>query len=147
MRNAYCSPSGRRALALATVPLLLAGTLLATSCSSSREEVVRTQRTVEQQVIPPPRMTDIAIYDLREQGSPAPGQVNVVGTIVNRGDRPVSQLKIRLDSLDQTGRVVGSIDTPPLAQTIDANGGTATFEASVPDNPSVTTYHAVAIAR
>ncbi|MEW6270376.1 MAG: FxLYD domain-containing protein [Thermodesulfobacteriota bacterium] len=131
------------------VPLFLVAAVaaLATSCGGTREtEVVRTQRTVVQQPIPEPRMTDISIYGLHEQPASA-GSVNVVGTIVNHGDRPVSQLRIRVDSLDQTGRLVRSIDTPPLAQTIDPNGGTATFQATVPDDPSVTTYHAVAIAR
>lgn len=141
---------GRSAIVRAAVPVFLAASvaLLGTSCGGSRRtEVVRTQRTVVQQPIPEPRMTDISIYDLREQAGAAPGQVNVVGTIVNHGDRPVSQLRIRVDSLDRTGRLVGSVDTPPLAQTIDANGGTATFQATVPDDPAVTTYHAVAIAR
>ena len=71
----------------------------------------------------------------------------VVGTVINDGNGPVSQLSIRVDSLDHAGNVVHSIRTPPLAQTIDARGGRTTFEASVPQNPAVTTYHAVAIAQ
>ena len=59
----------------------------------------------------------------------------------------VSQLSIRVDALDSAGRVVESITTPPLQQTIAALGGQATFEAWIPRNPAITTYHAVAIAR
>lgn len=132
------------------VPMLLVASVavLGVACGGSREsQVVRTSRTVVQQPVPEPRMTDISIFGLHEQPGAASGQVNVVGTIVNHGDRPVSQLRIRVDSLDQTGRLVRSVDTPPLEQTIGANGGTATFQATVPDDPTVTTYHAVAIAR
>ena len=48
--------------------------------------------------------------------------------------------------LDDQGRVLHSITTPALDQTIAALGGEATFEATIPRNPAVTSYHAVAIA-
>jgi hypothetical protein len=131
----------------AAVLLASAGTLLVSSCASQRETVTKQERVVVTQPLPDPKMTDIAIYDLREEPAGDPAQVKVVGTIVNRGDRPVSQLSIRVNALDQTGRVVTSVDTPPFEQTIDANGGSATFAALVPRSSAVTTYHATAIAR
>ena len=92
-------------------------------------------------------MVDISIVDLHEEPTADPRMEKVVGTIVNQGDRPVSKISIRIDLLDDAGNRVNSVTTPPLAQTIAALGGRATFEASVPRNPAVTTYHAVAIAQ
>lgn len=147
MRNVTTAGAARRT-AVTLVVLVSAGMLLVTACGGgTRETVVRRQSTVVEQPIPEPRMTDIAIYDLREEPAVDPSQVKVVGTIVNRGDRPVSQLSIRVNALDETGRVVASVDTPPFAQTIDANGGSATFAALVPRDDAVTTYRATAIAR
>jgi len=124
------------------------------ACAAKRESVVSSTRTVtvEEGKPAPPRIvdvprTDISIVDLHGEPAADPRMEKVVGTIINDGDRPVSQLSIRVDSLDDAGNVVSSVRTPPLAQTIDARGGRATFEASVPRNPAVTTYHAVAIAQ
>lgn len=124
------------------------------ACSPKREPIVSTTRTVtvEESKPAPPRMvdvprTDISIVDLHGESAADPRMEKVVGTIINDGNRPVSQLSIRVDSLDDAGNVVNSVRTPPLAQTIDARGGRATFEASVPRNPAVTTYHAVAIGQ
>jgi hypothetical protein len=136
----------RTPAAAVAVLLVAGGTLLVTSCAGQRETVTTRERVVTQP-LPDPKMTDITIYDLREEPAPDPAQVKVVGTIVNRGDRPVSQLSIRVNALDQTGRVVTSVDTPPFTQTIDANGGSATFAALVPRSDAVTTYRATAIAR
>lgn len=111
-------------------------------------EVVETRSVmVERRVETPPAMTDILITDLREVPASSAAEERVMGTIVNRGDKPVSQLSIRVDALDDQGRLVETITTPPLDQTIAALGGQATFEATIPRNPAITTYHAVAIAR
>jgi hypothetical protein len=119
---------------------------LAAGCGPS--EVVETRRVYEQRrVEAPPPVTDILITDLREGPSASPTQERVVGTIINRGDKAVSQLSIKVDALDQAGRVVQTITTPPLDQTIAPLGGQATFEAFIPRDPAITTYHAVAIAR
>jgi hypothetical protein len=92
-------------------------------------------------------MVDISVVDLHDEPATDPRMERVVGTIINHGDRPVARLKIRLDLLDDSGRLVNSVTTPPLDQTVAALGGKATFEASVPRDASVTTYHAVAIAQ
>jgi len=93
------------------------------------------------------QMVDISIIDLHGKPAGDPSMEKVIGTIINEGDRAVSRLSIRVDALDSAGNVVNSITTPPLAETIDSGGGRATFEASMPRNPAVTAYHAVAIAR
>ena len=118
-------------------------------CGAKRETIVSSTRTVtDEQVQPqPPRMVDISIVDLHEEPTADPRMEKVVGTIINQGDRPVSKLSIRIELLDDAGKLVNSVTTPPLAQTVAAFGGRATFEASVPRNPAVTTYHAVAIAQ
>jgi hypothetical protein len=112
-------------------------------------EVVETRTVmVEKRVEPPsPPVTDILITDLREIPAASPAEEKVLGRIINRGDKPVSQLSIRVDALDDRGRVIETITTPPLDQTIAALGGEATFEATIPRNPLITTYHAVAVAR
>lgn len=56
-------------------------------------------------------------------------------------------LSIRVNQLDESGSVIRTVVTPPLAQPIDPNGGRATFEASTPRDARAAGYHAVAIAR
>ena len=124
------------------------------ACGAKRETIVSSTRTVTvDQGNPSParvvdtRMVDISIVDLHQGPTADPRMEKVVGTIINQGDRPVSKISIRIDLLDDAGRLVNSVTTPPLAQTIAALGGRATFEASVPQNPAVSAYHAVAIAQ
>jgi hypothetical protein len=119
------------------------------ACGAKRETIVSSTHTVtvDQGKPSPPRMVDISIVDLHEEPAADPRMEKVVGTIINQGDRPVSKLSIRIDLLDDAGNTVNSVTTPPLAQTIAALGGRATVEASVPRNPAVRTYHAVAIAQ
>jgi len=119
------------------------------ACGAKRETIVSSTHTVtvDQGKPSPPRMVDISIVDLHEEPAADPQMEKVVGTIINQGERPVSKISIRIDLLDDAGNLVNSVTTPPLAQTIAALGGRATFEASVPRNPAVTTYHAVAIAQ
>jgi hypothetical protein len=119
------------------------------ACGAKRETIVSSTHTVtvDQSKPSPPPMVDISIVDLHEEPAADPRMEKVVGTIINQGDRPVSKLSIRIELLDDAGKLVNSVTTPPLAQTVAAFGGRATFEASVPRNPAVTTYHAVAIAQ
>ncbi|MBI4515986.1 MAG: hypothetical protein HY699_09260 [Deltaproteobacteria bacterium] len=124
------------------------------ACAAKRETIVSSTRTVtvDQGKPAPPRvvdtpMVDISIVDLGEEPTADPRTEKVVGTIINQGERPVSKISIRIELLDDAGNLVNSVTTPPLAQTIAARGGRATFEASVPRNPAVTRYHAVAIAQ
>ena len=124
------------------------------ACGAKRETIVSSTRTVtvDQGKPSPPRvvdipMVDISIVDLHEEPTADPRMEKVVGTIINQGERPVSKISIRIDLLDDAGNLVNSVTTPPLAQTIAALGGRASFEASGPRNPAVTTYHAVAIAQ
>jgi len=133
-----------RVLAVATLALPLA------ACSSHREEhtLVSSRRTVvEQQALPAPKMVDISIVNLHDEPSTDPSQERVVGTIVNDGDKRVSGLSIRVNQIDGSGTVIRSVTTPPLAQSIDPNGGRATFEAMMPSDPRAAGYHAVGIAR
>jgi hypothetical protein len=124
--------------------------LVIAACAERHQSALstRTTTTVEQHVpLPPPEMVAISIVNLHDEPAANPGRERVVGTIINQGDKPVSRLSIRVEALDDSGNVVDSTTTPPLAQTIDPFGGQATFEASMPRNSSVTTYHAVVIAR
>lgn len=133
-----------RLLAVATLVLPLA------ACSAHREErvVTSSRRTVvEEQAIPAPKMVDISIVNLHDEPTTDPSQERVVGTIINQGDKRVTGLSIRVNQLDGTGTVLRSVTTPPIAQTIDPNGGRATFEAMIPADPRSAGYHAVAIAR
>lgn len=120
-----------------------------TACTPTRERVVTSARTTTtyEQPAPPPTMVDISVVDLHDEPTGDPRMERVVGTIVNHGDRPVVRLSVRVDLLDDSGRLVDSVTTPPLSLTVAPLGGRATFEASVPRNPDVTTYHAVAVAR
>ncbi len=129
---------------------LAAAVLLILPACASHERVVATRTTtttVERTAVAPPRMVDISIVGLHDEPATDPAQERVVGTIVNAGDRRVTGLSIRVDAVDDTGRVVNSVVTPPLRQEIDANGGRATFEAFMPRDAAVAGYHAVAVAR
>lgn len=122
---------------------------LAAACGPKHEQRVvttRTVQTVEQHAVAP-KNVDITIVDLHGEPAVDPAQEKVVGTIVNSGNRQVSGLTIRVDAIDERGQVVRSITTPRLAQTIDPNGGRATFEAFVPRDDAVAGYHAIAVAR
>lgn len=148
MRNSKHRPSLRGAVsAVAVVVAGVAAIALLASCGAERHETMRTVQTRETSVVPPPRMTDISIINLHDEPSTDPATEKVVGTIVNNGDRAVSQLTIRVDALDGTGQVLNSVTTPPLEETIAANGGMGQFTAQMSKNPAVTTYHAVAVAR
>lgn len=141
-------PQFRASVAL-TAALMLAA-LSAVACAPAHPRVVATRTTtttVEQHVIPAPKMVDISVINLHDEPALDSTQEKVVGTIVNDGDRKVSDLTIRVDALDSRGAVLHSITTPPIAHAIDPNGGRTTFEAFMPRNDAVTEYHAVAIAR
>ena len=128
-------------VAAAVLPLLA-------SCSAERRETQVATRQVRETVVTPlPPMTDISIVNLHDEPSSDAATEKIVGTIVNHGDKAVSQLSIRVDAMDSTGRVVSTVTTPPLAETIPANGGQADFSALMARNDAVTTYKAVAIAR
>jgi hypothetical protein len=116
-----------------------------TGCAERRHMV--TQTRVEESATRPPPITAISIIDLHDEPSTSPTNETVVGTIVNQGDKPVSQLSIQVNALDGNGRVVNSVVTPPLPQTIGAFGGRAQFQTEMPKDPTVTAYHAVAVAR
>jgi hypothetical protein len=142
MRKASC---GITALAV------LAAGCAARETTTIRRETVQTvpaaSTVVETTTRARAPMVDISIIDLHGEPAADPSMETVVGTIINEGDRAVSRLSIRVDALDSVGNVLNSITTPPLTETIASRGGRATFEASIPRNAAVTTYHAVAIAR
>jgi hypothetical protein len=117
------------------------------ACGPHHERVVATRTVVEEHTTAAPKMVDISIVNLHDEPAADPAQERVVGTIVNAGDRSVRGLSIRVEALDRSGNVVTSIVTPPLAHEIDAFGGRTDFEALMPHDPTVTGYHAVAIAR
>ena len=122
---------------------------LASSCASKHPTRTSTETvtTIDQHTIPAPRTIDISIVGLHDEPAADPAEEKVVGTIINQGDRPVSQVAIRVNAIDATGNVVRTVTTPPLAQTIAPNGGQASFEASMPRDAQVAGYHAVAVAR
>jgi type IV pilus biogenesis protein CpaD/CtpE len=136
----------RRALPRVAVVLVAVLPLLA-SCAAERRDRTSTVNVREVTTTPLPPMTDISIINLHDEPTSDASSEKVVGTIVNNGDKAVSQLTIRVDAIDGSGRVVNSVTTPPLAQTIGANGGQGQFSATMPRDPAVTTYKAVAIAR
>jgi hypothetical protein len=135
MNSGTTSGAARRAAASAA---LLALALLLISCAAE-------QREIEQLTTSKP-MTDIAITDLHEEPTDNAAFVNVVGTIVNHGAKPVSQLSVRVDVMDTFGQVLDSVVTPPLAQTIAPNGGQAQFSVRM-SSMHLVTYKAFAIAR
>ncbi|MFN8601597.1 MAG: FxLYD domain-containing protein [Candidatus Binatia bacterium] len=145
-RDDRCTP--HRSAAWVVTIVAAAGLPLLASCSAERHETKVATRQVRETVVTPlPPMTDISIVDLHDEPSGDAATEKVVGTIVNHGDKAVSQLSIRVDAMDSTGRVVSTVTTPPLAETIPANGGQADFSALMARNDAVTTYKAVAIAR
>jgi hypothetical protein len=121
---------------------------LVSSCSAKRETITtRQSETYEQHAAVAPKMIDISIVNLHDEPIADPSQEKVVGTVINQGDRQVTGLSIQINALDGTGNVIRTVKTPPLPQTIAANGGRTTFEAFMPKDPAVAGYHAVAIAK
>lgn len=133
----------RGALAcLACLPLLAA-------CAAQREQSTRTvtETVIGEADAMPPATTDIAIVELREEPADDPAFVKVVGTVVNHGDKPVERLTVRVEALDAQNRALTRVSTEAAEVVIPANGGTGTFEASVPRSAATTRYHAQAVAR
>jgi hypothetical protein len=136
------SPIGAIAVAAAlALPLV--------SCSAKHETrvVQHESATYEQHAVAAPKMIDISIVNLHDEPIADPSQEKVVGTVINEGNRQVSGLSIQINALDGSGNVIRTVKTPPLPQTIAANGGRTTFEAFMPKDPAVAGYHAVAIAK
>jgi hypothetical protein len=148
MENTAMAASRRAQMSLAVLAAASVATLaLLAGCGSERRSVSEQTMVSRTVTPPPPTMTAISFDDLHPEPSADPSREKVVGTIVNNGDRAVSKIAIRVDGKNDAGQVLTSVTTPPLDQTIDAFGGRATFEANLPRVESVTTYHAVAIAR
>jgi hypothetical protein len=148
MKNASIARLRRTATSLTVAGVAFAVALPLSGSGSERRTVEQT--TVAKTTVPPPpppTFTAISFTDLHPEPSADPSTEKVVGTIINSGDRPVSKIAIRVEGKNDAGQVLTSVVTPPLDQTIDAYGGRATFEANLPRVASVTTYHAVAIAR
>jgi hypothetical protein len=150
MRAMIRTEESRRVRSTAACLVSAALALIAlAACGPKRGTIVSATRTVtvHEARLAQPAMVDISVVDLHDEPATDPRMEKVVGTIVNHGDKPVSRLTIRVDSLDDAGNLVNSVTTPPLAETVAALGGRASFEASIPRNVSVTTYHAVAVAQ
>lgn len=140
--------SVRRVASGSTIAALVVSLALLASCAAQKKEMSTSSVKVREVTTTPlPPMTNISIVGLHDEPSGDPTTEKVVGTIINNGDKAVSQLSIRVDAMDASGRVVNSVTTPPLAETIAANGGQAEFSAMMAKNPAVTTFKAVAIAR
>jgi len=137
----------RRALRRGAVVMAAVLPLVASCSAERREQRTSTVQVRETTTTPLPPMTNITIVNLHDEPSGDPSSEKVVGTIINNGDKAVSQLSIRVDAMDGSGRIVNTVTTPPLAETIAANGGQAQFSAIMARDPAVTTYKAVAIAR
>lgn len=147
MRNIIWSVKPARRGLYRGAAVLVAVLPLLASCSAERRTSTSAVQVREVTTTPLPPMTDISIINLHDEPTSDASSEKVVGTIVNNGDKAVSQLSIRVDAIDGSGRVVNSVTTPPLAETIGANGGQAQFSATMARDPAVTTYKAVAIAR
>lgn len=99
----------------------------------------------EEQLKPPERL-DVAIIDFKETPSAERGTVLVTGTLVNRGTRTTSDVRVHVEALDKTGAVVASVSPVPSTQLI-APGSTASFSATFENRPEIDRYHAEAISR
>lgn len=125
--------SGRGA-ALAVIVSLV----LLVSCAAEKRDV--------EQLATAATMPGIAVIDLHEEPTDNPSFVNVVGTIVNHGAKPVSQLSVRVDVMDTFGQAIDSVVTPALPQTIAPNGGQAHFSARM-SSMHLVTYKAIPLAQ
>lgn len=93
------------------------------------------------------KIADIVIVDMHEEPASDPSLIKVVGTIVNKSDRPVSRLSVRIEARDAQGRALSRVIAPSLSETIPPQGGTALFEASVPRSNLVNNYYAEVIGQ
>src|SRR4051812_38148748 len=75
---------------------------LIVSCAPKHRVVASTQTvtTVNEHVVPAPRVIDVSIVNLHDEPASDPASEKVVGTIINEGDRAVDSIAIRVDALD-----------------------------------------------
>ena len=100
----------------------------------------------EEDLQPPPTIR-LEIIGLQDTQDDKTKQVTVVGTLINRGDKPTSEVMIKVTALDGHGDSVASIAGVPSTDRIPANGGTARFTAQLQANPAIRSYHVEAVAR
>jgi hypothetical protein len=97
--------------------------------------------------LPVPHWLELDIVNLVEQVSPDRSRVTVSGVLVNRGNRPTKRVDVRVEGLDATGRVLVSMEGVPSSQNLQSDGGTASFQAELPNDPGVDRYHVKALAQ
>ncbi|MEW6270741.1 MAG: FxLYD domain-containing protein [Thermodesulfobacteriota bacterium] len=135
--------SGTRRWALAAM-LACGASWLLSSCAATRPEPGEAGARPADGAS---ALGEIIIVDMHEEPASDPSLVKVVGTIVNKTDRPVSRLSVRVEARDAQGRALTRVIAPSLSETIPAQGGTALFEASVPRSKLVNNYYAEVIAQ
>lgn len=118
--------------------------LVLAACTTARRDVSTGMQSVEQVTAQP--ASGVAVTDLRVEPTENSAFVNVAGTIVNQGSAPVSGVKVRIDVMDSAEQVIDSVVTPPVAQTIAANGGQAPFTQRM-SSVHLVHYRAIAITR
>ncbi len=89
----------------------------------------------------------LEIIDLSDAQDPASKRITVTGTLINRGDRPTTQVSVRVSALDEHGDTVISVAAVPSTDRIGANGGTARFTAEFSGNAAIRSYDVEAVAR
>lgn len=95
----------------------------------------------------PAKTIRLEIIDLKDAQDRARKRTSVIGTLINRGTRPTSQVSVQVSALDENGDTVISVAALPSTDRIAADGGTARFTAEIDSDPRIRSYHVEAIAR
>jgi hypothetical protein len=101
---------------------------------------------VHEERVGPPPLPRIEVQELHEVDSGDPGYQEVVGKIVNRGDKGTSSLSVSVYALDAQDRILAQAPAVPERQMLPA-GGETLFTAAFPRSRAIEGYKVEAAGR
>lgn len=99
---------------------------------------------VEEEIRPVER-PDLVILEVKEEPK-SDGQVEVVGTVLNRGPGTARNLVVTVHLLDAGGNELAVLPAEVSRATLEANA-TASFRLATTRPPTTASYHVVAVAQ
>jgi len=82
----------------------------------------------------------LTIVGLKQSDSEDERSVLIEGTLRNQGAAPTKKIQVKVDGLDESGRVITTVSVPPTSEVIPP-GGSATFATRIANSPAIRKFH------